>query len=93
MSCQLRIQDFPEEGGGANSQTGYANIFFSRKLHENGRICTGGVPGAPLDPPLIAVCILDSGDLCKGLTSVSQQCIGMQLRHLLLETMYNLQSN
>ena len=29
MSCQLRIQDFPEKGGGANSQTGYANIFLA----------------------------------------------------------------
>ena len=30
---QWRIQDFPE--GDANSQSGCANLFFGRKLHEN----------------------------------------------------------
>ena len=29
----VRIQDFPG-GGGANSQNGCANLFFSEKLHE-----------------------------------------------------------
>ena len=40
--------------GGANSQSGYANLFFLvKKLHENERILAprgAGVPGAP--PPL-----------------------------------------
>ena len=45
--CQWRIQDFPE--GGANSQSGCANLLFCRKLHENERTWTvGRVPGAPL---------------------------------------------
>ena len=36
--------------GGANSQSGCANLFFGRKLHENERIWTPslGVSGAPL---------------------------------------------
>ena len=43
--------------GGANSQSGYANLFFLvKKLHENERILAprgAGVPGAPpLDSPL-----------------------------------------
>ena len=46
--CQWRIQDFP--GGGSNSQSGCANLFFGQKLHENERIWTlgGDVPGSPL---------------------------------------------
>ena len=50
-----RIQDCP--GGGANSRSGCANLFFSpRKLHENERIWTHGgrVAGAPLDPSLFS---------------------------------------
>ena len=43
-------------GGGANSQSWCANLFFSEKLHENERIWTpkrGGESLAPsLDPPL-----------------------------------------
>ena len=41
---------------GANSQSGCANLFFCRKLHENERIWTprgARVPSAPLDPPMI----------------------------------------
>ena len=93
MSCQSRIQDFPDEGGALTPKLGMLTFFLAENCMKMEEFARGAVPGAPLDPPLIAVCILDSGDLCEGLTSVSQQCIGMQLRHLLLETMYNLQSN
>ena len=46
-------------GGGANSPSGCANLFFGRKLHENERILAPGGGGArpwrpPLDPPLIS---------------------------------------
>ena len=39
-------------GGGTNSQSGCANLFFGRKLHERIWIHGGRVPGAPLDSPL-----------------------------------------
>ena len=53
IGTRWRIQDFPE--GGANSQSGCADLFFG---HENERIWTpsgegGGMrPWRPLDPPL-----------------------------------------
>ena len=43
LGFQWRIQNFPE--GGANSQSGCANLFFGRKLHENERIWTPGGGG------------------------------------------------
>ena len=55
-SRQWRIQGFPEEG--ALAQKGAPTYYlanFSRKLHENEEILgqKGGVPRAPLDPPLV----------------------------------------
>ena len=48
---QWRFQDFPWEGGGGNSQSGYANLLFCRNLHENERIWIiregARVPSAP----------------------------------------------
>ena len=41
---------------------------------------------------LAAVCMLDTGDLSEGLTSVSYQSNRIQLKYLMLETMYNLPS-
>ena len=49
---QWRIRDFPD--GGANSQSGCADLFFAKycmKMKEFGR--GGRVPGAPLDPPML----------------------------------------
>ena len=44
---QWQIHDYPE--GGANSQTGCANLYFFQKLHENERIWNpkGRFPGSP----------------------------------------------
>ena len=51
IASQWRIQDFPEEG--AYSQSGWANLFFCRKLPENERIWTpGGGGGTSLVPVL-----------------------------------------
>ena len=43
-------------GGGANSQSGCANLFFCRKRHENERVWnprTTRVPATPVDPPML----------------------------------------
>ena len=57
-------------GGCANSQNCYYFSNFCRKLHENERIWTlGGVPGAPLDPPMVVdthVPCLGEGDRYPG---------------------------
>ena len=61
---QWRIQDFP--GGGAPTpKVGVLTYFCGRKLHKNERIWTKGgcVPGAPLDPPLICVVIVNGKKL------------------------------
>ena len=55
IDSTLSVADpgFSSGGGGTPTpQSGCANLLFCRKLHENERIWTGGVPGAPLDPTL-----------------------------------------
>ena len=49
--CVCAVADPGFSRGGANSQT-----FLCRKLHENERMWTPYVPGAPLDPPIACVC-------------------------------------
>ena len=58
---QWRIQDFPKEGAPTpRGAPTYDFAQFSQKLHEIERIWTPGgacVPYAPLDPPLISICV------------------------------------
>ena len=53
---QWRIQHFP--GGRQPISLDRKLIVFCRKLHENERNWTRGVPGAPLDPPMLWVLLM-----------------------------------
>ena len=56
VSVQWRIKDFP--GGAQPPKLDYFANFLP-KLHENERIWTpGGVPDAPLDPPMQFCCLV-----------------------------------
>ena len=55
---QVADPGFSWGGGGLNSQSNCANLYFCQNLHENERIWTPRegrvrVPGAPLDPPML----------------------------------------